>query len=81
MFFERIKIIYAEIDSNIAQLNHLSHQREELLPLLMNGQVSVMPTEVNCDLFFQDHLRPYPPSTANLKSAIYSLNRPFNSSA
>ncbi len=27
------------------------HQiRDELLPLLMNGQVSVMPTEVNCDL-------------------------------
>ena len=25
--------------------------REELLPLLMNGQVSVMPLEVNCDLF------------------------------
>lgn len=24
--------------------------REELLPLLMNGQVSVMPPEVNCDL-------------------------------
>ena len=24
--------------------------REELLPLLMNGQVSVMPSEVNCDL-------------------------------
>ena len=26
--------------------------REELLPLLMNGQVSVMPPEVNCDLYF-----------------------------
>ncbi|MBD5301577.1 MAG: restriction endonuclease subunit S [Bacteroides sp.] len=25
-------------------------QRDELLPLLMNGQVSVMPPEVNCDL-------------------------------
>ena len=25
-------------------------QRDELLPLLMNGQVSVMPSEVNCDL-------------------------------
>ena len=28
----------------------LTKQRDELLPLLMNGQVSVMPTEVNCDL-------------------------------
>ena len=25
-------------------------KRDKLLPLLMNGQVSVMPTEVNCDL-------------------------------
>ena len=28
----------------------LTKQRDELLPLLMNGQVSVMPSEVNCDL-------------------------------
>ena len=28
----------------------LTKMRDELLPLLMNGQVSVMPSEVNCDL-------------------------------
>lgn len=27
--------------------------RDEILPLLMNGQVSVMPTDVNCDLWFR----------------------------
>ena len=31
-------------------INNLTSQRDKLLPLLMNGQVSVMPTEVNCDL-------------------------------
>ena len=29
----------------------LIRQRDELLPLLMNGQVSIMPSEVNCDLY------------------------------
>ncbi|MBD5259923.1 MAG: restriction endonuclease subunit S [Bacteroides sp.] len=41
--FYRQMIIGNEIDS-------LEKQRDELLPLLMNGQVSVMPSEVNCDL-------------------------------
>ncbi len=31
-------------------INLLTKQRDELLPLLMNGQVLVMPREVNCDL-------------------------------
>ena len=42
--FRRQKLILKETDT-------LSTQRDELLPLLMNGQVSVMPPEVNCDLF------------------------------
>ena len=41
--FRRQKLILKETDT-------LSTQRDELLPLLMNGQVSVMPPEVNCDL-------------------------------
>ena len=41
--FDRQEIILKEIDT-------LTKQRDELLPLLMNGQVSVMPSEVNCDL-------------------------------
>ena len=35
---------------NSLQIESLIKQRDELLPLLMNGQVSVKPTEVNCDL-------------------------------
>ncbi len=31
-------------------IDTLIKQRDELLPLLINGQVSVMPREVNCDL-------------------------------
>lgn len=41
--FERQEIILKEIYT-------LTTQRDELLPLLMNGQVSVTPPEVNCDL-------------------------------
>ena len=40
-FFEQIRSIYSQIDANIAANNHLTKQRDELLPLLMNGQVSV----------------------------------------
>ena len=40
-FFKQIKSIYAQIDANIAENNHLTKQRDDLLPLLMNGQVSV----------------------------------------
>ena len=50
LFFNRISNIFSIIDSNIEEINHLIKQRDELLPLLMNGQVSVMPSEVNCDL-------------------------------
>ncbi|WP_289646361.1 restriction endonuclease subunit S [uncultured Duncaniella sp.] len=32
------------------QSKQLMRQRDKLLPLLMNGQVSVMPREINCDL-------------------------------
>ena len=40
-FFDAVKEMYAKIDSNIAENNNLIKQRDELLPLLMNGQVSV----------------------------------------
>lgn len=39
-----------KIVENRNEIVALTKQRDELLPLLMNGQVSVMPTEVNCDL-------------------------------
>lgn len=32
------------------KIEFLTKQRDELLPLLMNGQVSIKPTGVNCDL-------------------------------
>ena len=38
-FFETVKVVYAKIDSNISEINNLIKQRDELLPLLMNGQV------------------------------------------
>ena len=40
-FFDTIKGIYAKIDANITENNDLIKQRDELLPLLMNGQVSL----------------------------------------
>ena len=40
-FFETVKNIYAKIDSNIAENNNLTKQRDELLPLLMNGQITI----------------------------------------
>ena len=40
-FFNIVKEIYAKIDANIAENNELTKQRDELLPLLMNGQVSI----------------------------------------
>ncbi|WP_304474880.1 restriction endonuclease subunit S [uncultured Parasutterella sp.] len=39
------------IVENRIEVSNLTTQRDELLPLLMNGQASVIPTEVNCDLF------------------------------
>ena len=41
VFFEQIKTIYAKIDNSIAEITTLTRQRDELLPLLMNGQVEV----------------------------------------
>ena len=41
IFFNRVKELYAKIDANIEENNYLIKQRSELLPLLMNGQVSL----------------------------------------
>ncbi len=41
LFFERVKVIYEQIDNNIEEINTLTKQRDELLPLLMNGQATV----------------------------------------
>ena len=40
-FFDKINIIYEQIDCNIEEVNALTKQRDELLPLLMNGQATV----------------------------------------
>ena len=50
IFFDRVSNIYGIIDSNVNEINLLVKQRDELLPLMMSSQVSVMPSEVNCDL-------------------------------
>ena len=45
-----LKQISNLIVENRVEIQNLTRQRDELLPLLMNGQVSVMPSKVNCDL-------------------------------
>ena len=40
-FFDTIKSVYAKIDANITESNDLIKQRDELLPLLMNGQATL----------------------------------------
>jgi type I restriction enzyme S subunit len=47
----KLKPIFEEIILNYQQISKLQTQRDELLPLLMNGQVSVMQPAVNCDLW------------------------------
>ena len=47
-FYNVIKEIYAKMDANISENNSLVKQRDELLPLLMNGQVEVK--QLNSDL-------------------------------
>ena len=42
--------ISSVIICNRNEISKLNRQKDELLPLLMNGQVSVKPTEINCDL-------------------------------
>jgi len=54
-----IKPLMAELRNKSVERINLMHQRDELLPLLMNGQVSVMPPEVNCDLAISNRFSPY----------------------
>ena len=49
-FNKRITPLLKQIKKFEKQISVLSKQRDELLSLLMNGQVSVMPSDVNCDL-------------------------------
>ena len=46
-FAEIIKPIFKKITSIVTERSILSNQRDELLPLLMNGQVFVKQTEIN----------------------------------
>ena len=52
LFDEILSPWIAQIKRNEVQIKNLTKQRDKLLPMLMNGQVSVMPSEVNCDLYF-----------------------------
>ena len=47
---DRVKSIFNNIILNSQQILKLQHERDSLLPLLMNGQVTVTPSAVNCDL-------------------------------
>ena len=51
-FDKMVSPIFEEIVAGQEQVSELKNRRDELLPLLMNGQVSVMPSELNCDLYF-----------------------------
>jgi type I restriction enzyme S subunit len=50
-FSRLIYPLFEEIGCNDSVIQTLTNQRDELLPLLMNGQVSVMQPAVNCDLY------------------------------
>ena len=40
-FFNKVSMWFAQIDNNIAEMAYLTRQRDELLPLLMNGQITI----------------------------------------
>lgn len=48
-FAKRVAPIFQQYVANNVEISLLKKKRDELLPLLMNGQVSVLPSEVNCD--------------------------------
>ena len=50
MWQEKTECMAERQYKSVIESDTLKRERDELLPLLMNGQVSVMPTEVNCDL-------------------------------
>jgi type I restriction enzyme S subunit len=49
-FTKAVHHIFLRIKFNTEEIAELTKQRDELLPLLMNGQVTVTPPAVNCDL-------------------------------
>lgn len=51
----RTSPILEVLHSNKVEIVRLQNIRDELLPLLMNGQVSVMPQGINCDLSLSPH--------------------------
>ena len=55
LFDEKIGSIYQTIVNNYQQIDSLTKQRDELLPLLMNGQVSVnsLSTKTSCSVFLK----------------------------
>ena len=49
-FCNSVDCILNQIREQTKEIASLKTQRDELLPLLMNGQVSITPQEINCDL-------------------------------
>jgi len=41
IYYGKVKFLYEKIDTNIQQIEHLQSLRDWLLPMLMNGQISV----------------------------------------
>ena len=50
LFYQRTSSTFISIEKNEQEIKYLQDERDELLPLMMSSQVSVMPSEVNCDL-------------------------------
>lgn len=46
----KVKPIFDKQELLLREIDVLTQQRDELLPLLMNGQVSIISSEINCDL-------------------------------
>ena len=46
----KVKPIFDKQELLLREIDVLTQQRDELLPLLMNGQVSIISPEINCDL-------------------------------
>jgi type I restriction enzyme S subunit len=50
LFNGQVSVMVEKVVQGKIEIDNLVKQRDELLPLLMNGQVSVTPPAVNCDL-------------------------------
>lgn len=68
-FHDKVAAIFDNIRNNIDEINTLTKQRDELLPLLMNGQVSI-----NYDLWICEHCYIINTNPLANERAIYQIS-------